>query len=156
MYITGRREKMQGMISDPSMAIRFILGGNAIVTFVSGKTGARYTYKVREAPKAGDRPPVHFVVLLTGPSNEDDYSYIGIITPDERFLWTKKSKVGPESPSVTAMKWVMDHLSQGNMPPMTEIWHEGRCGRCGRLLTVPESVDNGFGPECMGKALAGC
>jgi hypothetical protein len=28
------------------------------------------------------------------------------------------------------------------------VWHEGRCGRCGRKLTVPESIESGFGPEC--------
>jgi len=26
-----------------------------------------------------------------------------------------------------------------------------RCGRCGRVLTVPESVESGFGPECIGR-----
>lgn len=30
-----------------------------------------------------------------------------------------------------------------------EIWHEGKCGRCGRQLTVPESIESGFGPECV-------
>ena len=29
-----------------------------------------------------------------------------------------------------------------------EFRHEGRCGRCGRALTVPESIDTGFGPHC--------
>ena len=28
-------------------------------------------------------------------------------------------------------------------------WHEGRCGRCGRKLTVPESIEAGYGPECI-------
>jgi hypothetical protein len=26
--------------------------------------------------------------------------------------------------------------------------HEGKCGRCGRLLTVPSSIESGIGPEC--------
>jgi len=29
-----------------------------------------------------------------------------------------------------------------------EIWHEGRCGRCNRKLTVPASIALGIGPEC--------
>lgn len=29
-----------------------------------------------------------------------------------------------------------------------EVWHEGRCGRCARRLTVPESILIGIGPEC--------
>ena len=31
---------------------------------------------------------------------------------------------------------------------MLEVWHEGRCGRCNRALTVPESIASGIGPEC--------
>jgi hypothetical protein len=37
------------------------------------------------------------------------------------------------------------------MPDGVVIWHEGRCGRCGRRLTVPESIESGYGPECIGK-----
>jgi hypothetical protein len=29
-----------------------------------------------------------------------------------------------------------------------ELWHEGRCGKCGRALTVPESIESGLGPVC--------
>jgi len=29
------------------------------------------------------------------------------------------------------------------------VFHEGACGRCGRTLTVPESIASGFGPECI-------
>ena len=30
-----------------------------------------------------------------------------------------------------------------------ELWHEGRCGKCGRVLTVPTSISTGFGPDCL-------
>ena len=36
------------------------------------------------------------------------------------------------------------------LPKTVEVWHEGICGRCGRKLTVPESVERGLGPECAG------
>jgi hypothetical protein len=39
-----------------------------------------------------------------------------------------------------------DHT--GVLGRLLEVWHEGRCGRCGRALTVPESVERGIGPEC--------
>jgi hypothetical protein len=28
-----------------------------------------------------------------------------------------------------------------------EVWHEGKCGKCGRALT-PSSILTGIGPEC--------
>ncbi|MGQ4872128.1 MAG: DUF6011 domain-containing protein, partial [Candidatus Thorarchaeota archaeon] len=32
------------------------------------------------------------------------------------------------------------------LPEKVRIWHEGKCGRCGRRLTVPESIESGYGP----------
>jgi len=34
------------------------------------------------------------------------------------------------------------------LPAQVQFWHEGRCGRCNRRLTVPESITLGFGPDC--------
>lgn len=38
--------------------------------------------------------------------------------------------------------------SENPFPEGFEFWHEGRCGKCARRLTVPESIAQGFGPEC--------
>jgi hypothetical protein len=35
------------------------------------------------------------------------------------------------------------------LPECIEIWHEGKCGKCGRQLTVPSSIETGIGPECI-------
>jgi len=151
---------MQGMITDPKLAKDFILAGNVTVTFVSKKSGNRFTYKIKMAPrKEGDNPnsTLYFVHLLVGQDNENDYSYIGVLTryvcsaggETLNFRMTKASKVSSNAPSVMAMEWVISFLSQGDMPNMTEIWHEGRCGVCGRLLTTPESISMGIGPVCL-------
>jgi hypothetical protein len=44
-------------------------------------------------------------------------------------------------------------MVQGKTPAEVdlEVWHEGRCGACGRRLTVPESIERGLGPECYGR-----
>jgi hypothetical protein len=34
---------------------------------------------------------------------------------------------------------------------VVEFWHEGKCCRCGRKLTVPASIASGIGPECATK-----
>jgi hypothetical protein len=38
-----------------------------------------------------------------------------------------------------------------DLPEQTKVYHEAKCARCGRL-TVPESIESGFGPHCLGKA----
>lgn len=60
---------------------------------------------------------------------------------------TKASKMNAESAPVKAMQFALAHPEA----PGLQIFHEGRCGRCGRVLTVPESVETGFGPECAGR-----
>jgi len=47
--------------------------------------------------------------------------------------------------------WRTRLSTASELPDQVEVWHEGRCARCGRRLTVPESISSGFGPECITK-----
>jgi len=133
-------------------ALDFILAGNAYFTLRSLKTGKRYTYRVAVAKDSRDTPtPLHFVSVLTGPDNSSDYTYIGTIR-DRTFRWGKRGGLDAKAPSVQAIEWALAQLVAGRLPTSLEVWHQGRCGRCGRLLTVPESIDRGLGPECAGKS----
>lgn len=140
----GQSHTAQGPLRDAKHANVFMYAGNARVTAVSDKTGQRFTYRVRSVE---DKPGRFFVSLLTGPSNEDDFSYLGMIDAGS-FRLTKASKQSLNAPSVKAIMHVVGWLSRDTMPPGTTLWHEGRCGRCGRTLTDPESILLGLGPEC--------
>jgi hypothetical protein len=126
---------------------RFALAGNAIFTLVSKSTGTRFTYRVQVAK---DNESLHFVSVLTGPDNTNDYAYLGIIRRGV-FFHTKKSRIAWDAPSLKAFDWFWRLAASGAEIKSAEIFHEGRCGRCGRALTVPESIASGFGPECIGK-----
>lgn len=140
---------MSGQITDPKQALNFILGGKAFVTLVSQTSGNRYTYKITEADKRNPNDaPVYFVSLLNGPDNWSNYAYIGMIK-NSLFAWTSKSKVSQDAPSFIGFDFCFKALVAGSMRGF-EVWHEGKCGRCGRKLTVPESIACGFGPECIG------
>jgi hypothetical protein len=130
-------------------ALRFILAGNARFTLVSGKTGDPEG-KASARAKDADRP-LWFVSVLSGPNNEADFSYLGLIGDDRSFRLTKKSRASADAPSVRAFAWTLGRLVAGRGTADAQIWHEGRCGRCGHALTVPESIERGLGPECAGK-----
>lgn len=137
-------------LSEAQAALTFALAGNATLTLVSQKTGARFTYSVR----ANDDSTVWFVGLLTGPDNRADYKYMGRIA--RGIYWhgrkvPRAGDIGREAPSARAFDYAWRALARGAMPDQCEIWHEGSCGRCGRKLTVPESIASGFGPECINK-----
>lgn len=146
-------------LSEVTIAKGFILAGNAYFTVRSVKTGTRYTYRVNRAKcsRCGKTDcqcwayPNYFVALLTGPDNTEDYQYLGMLGQAHEFRLTRASRMDDASAPVKAFKYVWGWLQRGQMPPQCEIWHEGRCGRCGRRLTVPESVERGIGPECAGR-----
>lgn len=135
---------------DPAATVRFLLAGSAHVTFQSRKTGTRFTYRVQlaEARQGDDRAPPHFVSVLTGP---DDYAYLGCIFEGQCYVHGRKSRIAADAPSAVAFDWVWRTLTAGQMHPELAVWHEGRCGKCGRRLTTPESISSGLGPVCAGR-----
>lgn len=138
-------------LSTAERALTFILAGNAYFTIRSRKTGTRYTYRVNlpkpDPTRRQYANPAYFVSLLAGPDNTGDYVYLGMIA-DNVFKLTRASKMKNDSTPVKAFRWVLERLMRNEFPPDTEIWHEGKCGKCGRMLTVPESIASGIGPVC--------
>ena len=151
----------------------FALAGNARFTLVSKKTGARFTFRV--AAKRDERSKeirCWFVSVLSGPDNGADYAFLGTIFANERiqigggawgpaygtrkadrpkFVHGKKSRISSSAPSAKAFAWWWSRITAGEEPESCEVWHLGKCGRCGRDLTVPESIACGLGPECASK-----
>jgi hypothetical protein len=133
---------------DAEDIIRFVHAGKARLTLKSIKTGTRYTFKVTKVRNAQDR---FFVSLLTGSDNTSSYSYIGLLE-NKKFRLTSKSQMTDSSTPVKAFRFMCTQVIENEtVPEQLEVWHEGRCGRCNRLLTVPESIERGIGPECWSK-----
>jgi hypothetical protein len=131
----------------------FVRAGSARFTLLNPQTGKRFTYKVSAPKSAPDNPQPDdakplFVSVLTGSDNDSDYSYLGVIFADSGFRVTRRSKISPDAPSALAFGWFWRRLSSGSSFEPCEVWHMGRCGRCGRALTDPESIAAGIGPKC--------
>jgi len=122
---------------------KFVLGGRAKFTISNTETGGRFTFKVASK----DEGKIHFVKVLTGEDNESDFSYLGFIRDGKFIHGGSKTWIGKDAPSAVAFAWFWSHMS--TLPERVEVRHEGHCGRCGRALTVPESIDSGFGPHCL-------
>jgi hypothetical protein len=120
----------------PNAAMRFALAGRATFTVVSKRTGTRYTYRVTARKRGG-----FGVGVLAGSENDNDASYldVGYITPAGRF------NPASDAPSARAFAFC---FARDFAHPELEIHHAGRCGRCGRLLTDPESISRGLGATC--------
>lgn len=141
-------------LASPAAARNFMLAGKAIFTLVSQRTGTRYTFKVSHKAANDQYGESWMVSYLTGPDNWSNYSYIGQIVNGPKGLFfrtTKASKLTMASAPVAGFNWAFSRINLGQDTPNMEVWHAGKCGRCGRMLTVPSSIEMGLGPECASK-----
>lgn len=123
----------------------FILAGNATFTILNSETGNRFTFKV--AQPTNNHP--HFVRVMTGPDNENNFSFLGTIFDKKNYRHGERSTVNQAAQSAKVFSWAWPQILAHSLPEQIEIHHQGSCGRCGRKLTVPESILSGFGPECI-------
>jgi hypothetical protein len=120
---------------------RFIYAGKSIFTLRSRRTDDHFTYKVKKKKEG-----LYYVFVL-----EKGFEYIGIINDRRRFVPTSKNGRSSDELPLRAFKWSIDHIESGKIPSELEFLHEGKCARCLRRLTDPESLRVGIGPECRTK-----
>lgn len=135
-------------INDAQAVFEFVTAGNARITLRSKLSGTRFSYRVSACE---DKPGLFFVSLLVAPDNENGYQPIAHIK-ENSFRKNSKAQISEGAPAFMAFeffwRWLLEKKA---IHTNLEVWHEGRCGRCGRTLTVPESIERGIGPECAGK-----
>ena len=118
---------MNGHKLDNAGALKFIFAGNSLVTFLNSKSENRFTFKIKQAKESN----LFFVSVLTSP---DIYTYIGTVV-DGNFKHGKKSHISADAQSVKTFEYVFDKLKSNTLLDFIEVWHEGKCGKCGRTLT---------------------
>ena len=128
----------------------FLFAGNATLTLESAKSGKHFTFKVKQAKKDDIESPF-FVSVLSGADNSSSFSYVGIIGSDRKtFKLTQKSKVSADAISYKAFNFFFSQLIEGKLNPDLNVFHSGKCGRCGKKLTTPDSIERGLGKTCAG------
>ena len=124
----------------------------ATMTVVNEATGNRLTVRFRR-PNDKDGNPFKQVMvdLMTGSDNESSFAYIGTFDGSVvRISNKQKTSLQKAQLAGDVLNWTLRAARAGDLKTVRCL-HEGRCGRCGRKLTVPESIDTGLGPECAGK-----
>lgn len=166
--------ELRRQITTPTQLLMHIAAGRSVLTVRSNRTGEYYTFRFRRPDAEPNKRRPIWVSVLGGPEGgymtpqvkDADalgvidvqncaWSFLGTIWPEEGRPWnfnpSGKSKVPHEEKVMGAAHWIarMLPLSVDHLMEEAVWWHEGRCGRCGRRLTVPESIESGFGPECI-------
>jgi len=147
-----RHTNLGAQFQDMAAFRRFALAGNAVFTMVSKRTGERFTYRIRKP--SGEKKPF-FIQLMNGPDNTSNYAYFGLMFGkgvDSDFTSYRhggaKAKASPSAPSVKGFEWLIRNVMNEKVLDQVELWHQGKCGKCRKPLTVPESIASGLGPVC--------
>jgi predicted RNA-binding Zn-ribbon protein involved in translation (DUF1610 family) len=134
-------------------ALKFMRAGKAIMTIESKKTQKHFTFKFRTPKDVDENTPVDkipvWVYVLTGSDNNYSYSFVGTIF-GTIYHHSKKSRINEDATSVVAFKYWLKGLATNNTTRLNqiELYHSGKCMRCGRKLTTPDSINTGVGPVC--------
>jgi len=150
-----------GRLLPSDRVIDFLLAGKSIITVKSlgprkPNMPERVTYKI--SCKRGVKPEeadIWFINVLTGPNNNSHYKYMGFIKymPENNLIEYRRgntSSIGEDAPSNIIWSFVFKMFAKRQTSPLLEVWHSGRCCRCGLRLTDPDSIALGLGPHCAG------
>ena len=140
-------------VNTNTRAGRMLEAGRLVVTLKSLVSGEHMTLKLRARTIDGGKwhgsDLEHAKVLfIEVPSNSwDRKDKVAKVT--RRGGFQADSHADPAR--VWAAKQVLAYVAGGSLHPKLELKEEDRCGRCGRALTDPVSIERGIGPECYGK-----
>jgi len=141
----------------------FVKAGKATFT-VENPAGEHFTFFVKTKPrKFGGTGNIHF--LYVGGHNHKVEEYLGEVCANGYLKKTKASKLHTDDLQMRfkIAKWALAHVWQAerakkkpdskdvNFPEGYKIRPSGWCGRCGRKITAPNSLNHHYGPECRKK-----
>ncbi|MHA1220157.1 MAG: DUF6011 domain-containing protein [Candidatus Heimdallarchaeota archaeon] len=123
----------------------FLKAGRAIFTFAN-PDNKRYTFQITKSSSG----KMFFISMLTGPDNTSSYTYLGILKNNLEL--TKASRFKYNSQVVKVFNYAIEIIKgERQLLPGYFLEHNGHCGKCGRTLTTPESINAGIGPVCRRK-----
>lgn len=125
---------------------KYILGGNSIFTVQNSETKNRFTYNIKQGKK---NQKLFWVSVLVGTDNMKDYKFIGCFSLEKGYLHSTSSKVTIKAQSVRVIDYYLRKLFNNTLPLNIRTFHLSYCGRCGKPLTTPDSIESGFGPTCI-------
>lgn len=122
------------------ISTEFLTAGRAIFTVSNGR-GDHYTFKLG---RIRDNDSTLKAFVLKGSDNTRDYDFLCLVKAADLTLFKPVKRK-----AVRVLAWALD-VAKGikSLPPGYTLEHAGRCGKCGRLLTEPESLKTGIGPAC--------
>lgn len=134
---------------DNNTILEFLLGGKCECVILNKKSGNKFNFRLSLAK---DSKSMYFIyTTINGVSN----AYAGFVRVENGAYVYKQGTKGLMSEDdmpIKALMYVLKHHDK--LHSDVEVLHVGKCARCGRKLTNPDSIHSGLGPECVKKVRA--
>lgn len=130
---------------------QIVLAGKARLTIKNPISGQHIKIRMlRKKDRAtGEFGSCYFLHVALLGDGDLGYNYAGAYFSDSGRFKTGRDVVNG-SMLDTISRFVVASISHPEKLQKAEIEHAGKCCRCGRTLTHPESIRSGLGPECFG------
>lgn len=139
-------------------ALEFMLAGQAEFKIVSGKTGKEFYYRIikKKANEYNGEFSNKFIYWLYGGESFESIKYLGSIFYDKDSDELKFSKglAGSgyrNSKIVISILYLLNKVYKGKFNTNIQIYHNNKCGKCGRQLTDVRSIITGLDINCKVK-----
>jgi len=141
----------------PSQFRNFIFAGRAIFTLENKTTGNYITFRVKNMKK-DNKPIPHMYVVECKVLGDGDYGHtlLGFLNLETKGFSSRVKNMGLTKDFVGFKTWVwlLQNLEVLERFDSLAIYHEDKSCKCGKPLTVPESITTGIGPECLKRTLS--
>lgn len=125
---------------------KYVFAGVAVIKLHNSKTDRGFTFKIS---KNKSNQNLFYIYLLT---HNKHYRFLGGYSFKQGYIHSFRSVIVDTSLSVKAIQWFFTKLQFGNLLrdfPHISVFHVGICGRCGKQITSPESIQTGYGAKCL-------
>lgn len=103
-------------------------------------------YTVRKGKLEGKR----IIGILAGPDNVTNYISFAFLNDDDTFhIWKKHLAKKKYAQCLSILISLMIEEEKSRYHDRVEVKLSKHCLRCNRKLTVPQSIADGIGPECI-------
>jgi len=155
---TNMRRRLVRSNINPLSLPHFFFAGKAVLTFQNQDKGTHITVKSTQARDKADRKiklPYFFINIRVLGDKESGSVFAGTIFQDT-LTYKLSSKVNEGGQMDQIMRFLISALKRPAVlkERRVSLLHEGRCCRCSLPLTHPESIETGFGPDCLKTVLA--
>lgn len=130
---------------DKNYILEFLLGGKCECVICNTKTGNKFNFRINVSENNKNM----FFVYANIDGKKAYAGYIKIKDNAISYIQGNKGVLSENDLPIKALLYVIRHYK--TLPDSVEVLHVGKCSRCGRRLTNPESIHTGLGPACFKK-----